>query len=230
MDPVLTRAGRRRRKKRNARMIAGGVALAVLGVGTLALGTVLRSPGPPGPSSGGLVAAEVPEASHEEPADHARRVHATLDNSPAVHLSFPRMRIDTDLMVLDLDDTGQVAVPPDDPGAPAGWYGRGASPGEVGPTVILGHVDTRTGPGVFYGLGASRAGDRISVERMDGKVARYTVTRVVSYPQSAFPTDEIYGDTSSSELRLVTCGGRFDRAKGGYLDNIVVFATFTGLA
>lgn len=228
MDPVSTRAGRRRRKKRNARMIAGGVALAVLGVGTIALGTVLRTPGPPAPSAGGLVAAEVP-AEPVVPAPHEASVGVPLDHSPATHLTFPRMRIDTDLMVLDLDDDGQVAVPPDDPGAPAGWYGRGASPGEIGPTVILGHVDTRSGPGVFYGLGASKVGDKISVARMDGKVAKYTVTRVVSYPQSAFPTDEIYGDTSASELRLITCGGRFDRTKGGYLDNIVVFATFTGL-
>lgn len=228
MDRVSTRASRRRRRKRNGRLIAGGVALAVMGTGTLALGAVLRTPGPPGPDSGSLVAVAAPA----DPAPAAASVVpvvaapglGTLDHSPAVHLSFPRMRIDTDLMVLDLDESGEVAVPPEDPGAPAGWYGRGSSPGEVGPTVILGHVDSRSGPGVFYGLGATKIADKISVERMDGKVAHYEVTRVVSYPQSAFPTDEIYGDTTAPELRLITCGGRFDRAKGGYQNNIVVFA------
>jgi hypothetical protein len=227
MDRFSTRASRRRRRKRNARLIAGGVALTVLGAGTLALGAVLRTPGPPAPADGGLVAVAAP--AEPEPAvvqslAQATAPAMTLDHSPAVHLTFPRMRIDTDLMVLDLDDNGEVGVPPDDPGAPAGWYGRGASPGEIGPTVILGHVDTRSGPGVFYGLGATKIADKISVERMDGKVAHYEVTRVVSYPQSKFPTDEIYGDTTASELRLITCGGRYDRAKGGYLDNIVVFA------
>jgi hypothetical protein len=215
-------------------MIAGGVAMAVLGVGSIALGTAARQSGPPAPPAGGIVAAgystgtevDVPFASDgsvaEAPAADG------VGRSPATHLTFPRMRIDTELMVLDLNEDGTVAVPPEDLGAPAGWYGRGASPGEIGPTVLLGHVDTKAGPGVFYGLGATRVGDRMSVTREDGRVVSYEVQRVSSYPQSAFPTEEVYGSTPGSELRLITCGGRFDRAKGGYQDNIVVFATMVG--
>lgn len=219
-------------------MVAGGVALAVLGVGSISLGAAARRSGPPVPPPGGLVAAEYesgPKAVAAPPVAVSPAegvvpdVSAVVDNSPATHLSFPRMRIDTELMVLDLADDGSVAVPPDDPSAPAGWYGRGASPGELGPTVILGHVDTKAGPGVFYGLGATRVGDRMSVTRMDGRIAEYEVKRVSSYPQSAFPTEEVYGPTSGSELRLITCGGRFERAKGGYQDNIVVFATLLNL-
>lgn len=218
-------------------MVAGGVALAVLGVGSIALGAAARRSGPPVPPPGGLVAAGYetgPKAVPAAPDDPAAApvvpvVSDVVDNSPATHLSFPRMRIDTELMVLDLADDGSVAVPPDNPDAPAGWYGRGSSPGEPGPTVVLGHVDTKAGPGVFYGLGATRVGDRMSVARMDGRVAEYEVKRVASYPQSNFPTDEVYGPTSGSELRLITCGGRFDRANGGYQANIVVFATLLSL-
>ncbi|MGQ0466854.1 MAG: class F sortase [Sporichthyaceae bacterium] len=213
-------------------MIAGGVALAVLGVGSIALGAAARRSGPPVPPAGGLVAAGYDTAPEVAPApvDAAPvLVDALVEHSPAEHLSFPRLRIDTELMVLDLADDGSVAVPPDDPDAPAGWYGRGASPGEVGPTVLLGHVDTKAGPGVFYGLGATRVGDRITVTRMDGRVAEYEVKRVATYPQSNFPTEEVYGPTAGSELRLITCGGRFDRANGGYQDNIVVFAQLVGL-
>ncbi len=210
--------------------MTGGIALVVIGGASVAVGVIARQSGPPTPPSGGLVAAGYSSGAQAPAQASPALVSSTLDNSPATHLSFPRMRIDTELMVLDVDDAGEVRVPPDDPGAPAGWYGRGSSPGEIGPTVILGHVDTRTGPGVFYGLGATRIDDRVSVTRMDGRVAHYTVTRVVSYPQDAFPTEEVYGDTAGSELRLITCGGRFDRAKGGYLDNIVVYGTLTGIS
>ncbi|MGQ0846716.1 MAG: class F sortase [Sporichthyaceae bacterium] len=220
-------------------MIAGGVALAVLGVGSIALGAAARRSGPPAPPPGGIVAAgystgvdplapSAPDQAGLEAATVETSGPDGVDRSPATHLSFPRMRIDTELMVLDLNPDGTVAVPPDDLGAPAGWYGRGVSPGEVGPTVLLGHVDTKAGPGVFYGLGATRVGDRMSVRRADGRVVDYEVQRVSSYPQTAFPTEEVYGSTPGSELRLITCGGRFDRARGGYQDNIVVFATMVG--
>lgn len=221
-------------------MVAGGIALAVLGAGSIALGAAAHRSSPPAPPPGGLVAAgypigteQVPPVSPElaaerpvsESAVAEAQVPELVDHSPATHLSFPRLRIDTELMALDLNDDGSVAVPPEEPGAPAGWYGRGVSPGEIGPTVLLGHVDTRRGPGVFYGLGATRVGDRMSVSRLDGRVVEYQVQRVTTFPQSAFPTEEVYGDTAGSELRLITCGGRFDRANGGYQANVVVFAS-----
>lgn len=216
-------------------MMGGGIALAVLGAGSIALGAAAHRSSPPAPPPGGLVAAGYPIGTEQAPPELAAepslpqvsdvQVSEAVEHSPATHLSFPRLRIDTDLMVLDLADDGSVAVPPEELGAPAGWYGRGVSPGEIGPTVLLGHVDTRSGPGVFYGLGATKVGDRMSVTRLDGRVVSYEVQRVTTFPQSAFPTEEVYGDTAGSELRLITCGGRFDRANGGYQDNVVVFAT-----
>lgn len=150
---------------------------------------------------------------------------AAMDRSAPVRLRVPRVGIDTDLMVLGKDPNGAVQVPPDADGAPAGWYGLGAAPGEPGPAVVLGHVDSRRGPAVFFNLGSMRAGDKVIVRREDGTTATFTVDRVATYPKSSFPTRAVYGDVGQSSLRLVTCGGQYDRFGGGYEDNVIVFAS-----
>jgi sortase (surface protein transpeptidase) len=101
---------------------------------------------------------------------------------------------------------------------------RGAVPGEPGPTVVAGHVDSRTGPAVFYRLDELAAGDRVEVTRSDGQVFVYRVVTVESHPKNAFPTGRVYGPTPGPELRLITCGGDFDRSSRHYLDNVVVMA------
>jgi len=140
-------------------------------------------------------------------------------------LDIPRIGVHTDLTRLGLNPDGTVEVPPLESDAPAGWYGNSVIPGEIGAAVILGHVDSaRDGPAVFYLLGTLRRGDRISVLRADGTVARFAVADVAQYPKSRFPTSLVYGPTAYPALRLVTCGGSFDRIHHSYRDNIIVSA------
>jgi hypothetical protein len=90
--------------------------------------------------------------------------------------------------------------------------------------VITGHVDSVAGPAVFFRLRQVAAGDPVSVVRADGTTVRFTVTRVARYPKGDFPTAEVYAPTQRPELRLITCGGDFDRSARSYLDDLVVYA------
>lgn len=105
-----------------------------------------------------------------------------------------------------------------------GWWSGGARPGERGPAVIAGHVDSRTGPAVFFRLDRLRARDAIEVVRRDGSRARFLVQRIARYRKAAFPTARVYGPTRRPALRLITCSGAFDSASGHYVDNTVVYA------
>ncbi|MDG6101687.1 class F sortase [Dactylosporangium aurantiacum] len=146
--------------------------------------------------------------------------------SVPVHLEIPAIGVSTALMELGLNGDGTIAVPPLRADAPAGWYRHLATPGEVGPAVILGHVDTaRDGPAVFYQLRDLRPGDEVSVRRADGSTAVFGVDRVAQYPKAQFPSAEVYGAADRPVLRLVTCGGTFDRLQRSYRGNVVVFAT-----
>jgi sortase (surface protein transpeptidase) len=135
----------------------------------------------------------------------------------------PAIGVDSTLVGLGTDAAGALAVPAD-PTA-AGWYTGGPVPGDVGPAVVAGHVDAAGGPAVFARLRELAPGDEVAVDRSDGTTARFTVTRVERHPKDAFPTAAVYGPTPDAQLRLVTCGGAFDRAAGSYEDNVVVFAT-----
>lgn len=128
----------------------------------------------------------------------------------------------SDLLPLATDATG-VLVPPD-PYDVAGWFTGGPVPGDVGPAIIAGHVDSRAGPGVFFRLEEMAEGDLIEVTRSDRSRVSFVVTRVEQYPKNAFPTERVYGPTPAHELRLITCGGAFDSSRRSYLDNIVVYA------
>jgi sortase (surface protein transpeptidase) len=105
-----------------------------------------------------------------------------------------------------------------------GWWTGGARPGEAGPAIVVGHVDSRTGPAVFYRLRELGAGDAITFLRRDGTRVRFVVRRIAHYPKDRFPTAAVYGATRRATLRLITCSGSFDRASGHYLDNTVVYA------
>lgn len=154
-----------------------------------------------------------------------------LPRSAPVRMSIPAIGVDTSLLELGLHADGTIEVPPVAGDAPAGWYRNLASPGEVGPAVVLGHVDSaRDGPAVFFRLRELRAGDRISVTRADGRTAVFTVERVAEYAKAAFPTAEVYGGLDHSALRLVTCGGQFDRYRREYKGNVIAFARLTSVA
>lgn len=120
-------------------------------------------------------------------------------------------------------DGGAALLPPAD-AALAGWFTGGPRPGEVGPAVVTGHVDWSGRPGALDGLAAVEPGDEVLVDRTDGTVARFSVTRVERHDKAAFPGDRVYAPTPAAELRLITCGGPFDHARGGYRDNVVVWA------
>jgi sortase (surface protein transpeptidase) len=138
-----------------------------------------------------------------------------------VRLRIPAIDVDTGLEYLGLAPDKSIKVPsgPD----VAGWWKGGSRPGQVGPAVILGHVDSRTGTAVFYRLRWLQRGDEVFVDRADGTTARFVVTEQGKYSKVAFPSDLVYYPTLEPELRLVTCGGPYDRATG-YRENLVVFA------
>jgi Sortase domain len=148
-----------------------------------------------------------------------------LGPSAPVSLDVPAIGVHSSLLNLGLNPDGTVEVPPLD-SPQAGWYENSPTPGEQGPAVILGHVDSaRTGPGVFYDLRTVLPGDGITVGRADGTTVAFRVDQVVTYPKDSFPTAAVYGDIDHAGLRLITCGGRFDRAARSYEDNIVVYAS-----
>ena len=140
---------------------------------------------------------------------------------PPTRVRIPSIQVDSPLETLDLDGGGVLRAPRDF--ARAGWYAAGTAPGDVGPAVIAGHVDSRDGPAVFFRLHQLRAGDPIQVARGD----RWLTFRVVTtdrYPKDRFPTADVYGPTPDAQLRLITCGGDFNRSRRSYADNVVVYA------
>lgn len=141
---------------------------------------------------------------------------------PPVRIAIPAIGVSAPVVPLGLDRAGALEVPRDF--AETGWWTGGARPGELGPAVIAGHVDSRTGPAVFFRLGELRRGAAIIVERADGSRVDFRVERSGRYPKTAFPTAEVYGPTAAPALRLITCSGAFDSATGHYLDNTVVYA------
>lgn len=139
-----------------------------------------------------------------------------------VRLVVPGAGVDTRLVPLGLLPDGAMEVPAD--ATVAGWYSPGPAPGEPGPAVLAGHVDSKHGPGVFFHLDELMPGDPITVERQDGAQYVFTVTAVEQHPKEALPVDRIWATSDQPLLRLVTCGGVFDRKTGHYTDNVVVFA------
>ncbi|WP_329258621.1 class F sortase [Streptomyces sp. NBC_01478] len=156
----------------------------------------------------------------------ADTAHA-LARSVPVTLRVPAIGVDTPVMQLGLAADGTVQVPPITAHDRAGWYRHSPTPGQTGPSVILGHVTVGAyGDGVFRHLAHLRKGDRIEAGLENGTTATFTVTTVRTVAKADFPSDEVYGNVAHPELRLITCGGT--RTGTGYLDNVIVFATLTG--
>ncbi|MFD8012521.1 class F sortase, partial [Streptomyces sp. NPDC059762] len=176
--------------------------------------------GATGSRAGATARARAPEKPAAPPAPLARS-RPTLVAVPAITIEAPTLD-------LGLDREGRLGVPPVDDPQKVGWYARGPAPGERGTAVLVGHRDTLTGPAVFLDLDSLGPGNTVRVARADGRVAVFTVDKVRTYPKSAFPDEEVYGSTDRPELRLLTCGGAYDRGSG-YDANIVVFAHLTGV-
>ena len=142
--------------------------------------------------------------------------------SPPVRVEIPSIGVSSRLVRLGLNPDGTMEVPRDY--GLAGWFTGGAMPGQDGPAVISGHVDSKSGPAVFYRLRELRPGDTIRVRRAAGDWLAFEVTGSARYAKAAFPTEAVFGPVTGPVLRLITCGGAFDRSSGHYLDNVVVTA------
>ncbi|MEU9890261.1 class F sortase [Sphaerisporangium sp. NPDC051011] len=140
-------------------------------------------------------------------------------------LDIPSLGLKAPLMKLGLADDGEVELPPFEKPSTAGWFDQSVVPGDEGPSVIIGHVDTKTAPAVFYHLREVKKGAVIKVLRSDGKTAQYRVESVEQISKDRFPSERVYVDDG---LRLVTCGGVFDRKTHEYLDNVIVYAALVG--
>ncbi|MCC9153552.1 class F sortase [Streptomyces parvulus] len=146
-----------------------------------------------------------------------------LERSVPVGLRIPAIGVDTPVLRLGLAADGTVEVPPVTDDDRAGWYRHSPTPGQVGPSVLLGHVTVGThGDGVFRHLARLHRGDRIETRLENGTAAGFTVTAVRTVRKAEFPTDDVYGNVDRPELRLVTCGGPL--TGGEYRDNVIVFA------
>lgn len=137
-------------------------------------------------------------------------------------LRIPAIGVDSSFVDLGLDAAGALQAP--ESTDVVGWFAAGPAPGADGPALVAGHVDSRSGPAVFHRLGELGVGDRVEILRTDGSTVAFTVTARTDTPKATFPTERVYGPTPGPELRLITCGGTFDRATGHYRDNVVVEA------
>ncbi|AUG76157.1 class F sortase [Kitasatospora sp. MMS16-BH015] len=148
---------------------------------------------------------------------------APVPASPPVHLTIARIGVDAPVTSTGLNPDGTVEVPPLDHPEQVSWYREGPTPGQIGPAVLLGHLDTHKGPAVFSRLRELRPGDRIDIRRQDGSTVGYRVRELKQYPKAEFPTDLVYGNTDTPQLRLITCGGTLG-GNGHYTDNIIALA------
>jgi len=193
-------------------MVCGG------GVGVAALGLLDGTPADAGAT---YIPARITTAAPRQVRDPVAK---PLARSVPVRIRIPAISVDAPVMEVGKNADDTVQVPPLDAHNLTGWYRYGASPGQRGPAVILGHVDSLTGISVFYYLKDLHAGDRVYVTLADGQVAAFAVDGEQKVSKDDFPTASVYGESSYPGLRLITCGGPFDRTTGHYLENLIVYA------
>ncbi len=201
--------------------IAFAAGLMVISAGTVVLLTRHSTPAMR-PAAVGVAALPAPTGPFVAPPQPTQQTPVARP----VLLTIPLIGVKTRLIALGLTAGGALQVPSST--AVAGWYTGSPRPGAIGSAVIVGHIDSLTGPGVFYRLTELRVGDRVYVLRADGTTVEFRVTVVRTYLKDHFPTATVYGPTPDAELRLITCGGAFDATTGHYLSNIVVYATEVG--
>jgi sortase (surface protein transpeptidase) len=202
--------------------IVFAVGLVVIVAGTAGLLLTRHSTPALRPVAAGVAALPAPTGPIAAPPQSAQPAPVA---SP-VSLTIPLIGVKTQLITLGLAAGGALQVPSSY--TVAGWYTGSPRPGAVGSAIIVGHIDSLSGPGVFFRLSELRRGDDVYVKRADGSTAEFRVTSVQTYLKDQFPTATVYGPTPDAELRLITCGGAFDPATGHYLSNIVVYATEVG--
>ncbi|MCK0117728.1 class F sortase [Isoptericola sp. S6320L] len=170
----------------------------------------------PGPSRTAEAGAPSAAASAEPPAEERSALPRRV--------RIPAIDVDSRLLHLGLNDDGTIEVPAGDDIDRAAWFDGSPRPGDQGPAVIEGHVDSPNGESVFYDLATLEPGQKVHVDRADGTTVTFEVDRVESYPKDEFPTRRVYANTDGPELRVITCGGAWDASVGHYEDNTVVYA------
>ena len=217
---------------RRLRLAAAALAvlLTLAGAFALTIGIRAQHHAPQPPPSAAIPYAGIPTSASSSPT--TRRGPAAATRGPVMvastptRLDIPAIGVSSALMQLGLNPDRTVQVPPEGRDSRAGWYRYSPTPGQLGPAILLGHVDSaQFGPGVFFRLGALRPGDLLTVTRTDHTAAVFRVDRVVSYPKNHFPTLEVYGNTDHAALRLITCGGTFNLSTHSYENNIVAYAS-----
>ncbi|MFC8287310.1 class F sortase [Streptomyces cyaneofuscatus] len=200
-----------------------GVAWAVLLLGLWLWGRD-ASGGMSAPTTGDVAAVGRPLGAPLPPA------HEPVEGAAPRSVEVPSVGIDAPVVRRGLDQDGAIDPPPYDLPQTAGWYGKGTEPGAEGAALLVGHVDTETRPAVFYGLSAVRPGEKVKVTREDGSVAEFTVDDVQVVTRERFDAKKAYGPRvdGRAELRLITCGGKYDQKSRSYTANVVVSAYLTG--
>ncbi|MEV6973764.1 class F sortase [Kitasatospora sp. NPDC093806] len=185
-------------------------------------------PMPPAPSGRAAVSAAPAASPSSTPTPAPVPAARPMRASAPTRIRIPAIAVDAPVVGVGLTATRTLASPPVDQRNLAGWYRDGAAPGAAGNALVVGHADTRSGPAVFYRLGLLRPGDTVEVTRKDRRTAVFTVDSVRVFPKKDFPDALVYGGTDRAELRVITCGGRFDR-RTGYESNTVLFAHLTSV-
>jgi sortase (surface protein transpeptidase) len=196
-------------------LLVVGAVLVMLGL--QGSGHPLAAPAPSPAAVKAAVKVKVPPV--PEALSTTRSLPLTL-RIPALGMSVPLLSLGE-----NADGTVQVPTVTTQPG----WFRLGVTPGEIGSAVILGHVDSYLGPGIFFKLRTLASGDQVDVDLTDGDTAQFTVDSVAEYSKVSFPAQRVYGSDGSSALQLVTCGGVFDHQTGSYLSNIVVYTSLSAV-
>ncbi|MEV5077560.1 class F sortase [Streptomyces sp. NPDC056159] len=195
----------------------GVIALALLtGLALIRNGSGEFDVGPPQPAT-----AAAPDLRHKPLPSGG--VLQPLSRSVPDRIKIPVLQINAPITPVGVDADGWVAAPPPADPNLAGWFNGAVTPGEKGTSVVVGHVDNAAGPAVFYGLGALQKGNRVEINRQDGKTAVFEVYGVEVFAKNDFPGDRVYGSKGTPELRVITCGGGYTK-QNGYQGNVVVFA------
>lgn len=225
---------------RRRRILSAAAAVVVVLVGVVALVSWLGDRQRQSASEPSDIASPLPDPEVEEPTPSLQPEDESSGGTAAVSelsqrraeegeqaligatLEIPSIEVSTSLVSLGLNEDRTMQVPSNF--SQAGWYRYGPVPGRPGPAVIAGHVDSRSGPAVFYRLSELEAGDEVHVHAADGTTT-FVVQRIEQHPKDAFPHAQVYGETPGPELRLITCGGVFDRSQRAHRDNLIVYAT-----
>lgn len=228
MRDELTSAPPARPHRARRIVLVASILVAVLGLAGIGWGLASRT-GPPSPPPDSAVSGHpAPTLASGSAAPRSPAppdpTGAPLPASQPVSIAIPAIKVSAPIRPVGLNRDGTLEVPPLSIPNLTGWYRYGPTPGQVGPAVIVGHIDSTSGPAVFYRLSQLRPGARVTITTRNHSELTFVVDRLQRFTKAHFPASSVYAATPDPELRLVTCTGAFDASTGQYLDNLVVSA------